>query len=147
MLKQVQHDGMRLRLGSLIALPLFLALAACGQTEAPVENAATANAAVPAVEGEVTLAERLVREALSDPEGLVFSDPIRSRSEGVTIVCGRYTQGQAPARRYIVVDNQDVFVEPNMSAAGMDAAFAEFCTQGAQRPAQPAPPTPEENAQ
>ncbi|MBX3562124.1 MAG: hypothetical protein KF780_09970 [Sphingomonas sp.] len=122
-------------------------LAACGEAEAPVENAVPMNIASNAIEGEVTLAERLAREALGNPEALTFADPIRSRSEGVTIICGHYTRGEEPARRYIVVDNQDVFVEANMSQADMDASFAEFCTQGAQRPAQPAAPAPQENAQ
>jgi hypothetical protein len=129
------------------ALPLFLALAACGEAEAPVENVAPMDVSSNMIEGEVTLAERLVREALGNAEALSFADPIRSRSEGVTIICGHYTRGQEPARRYIVVDNQDVFVEANMEQADMDAAFAEFCTQGAQRPAQPAPTPPRENKQ
>lgn len=130
------------------ALPFFLAIAACGDAEVPVqENVAPMDVSSNAIEGEVTLAERLVREALDNPEALTFADPIRSRSDNVTIICGHYTRGQEPARRYIVVDNQDVFVEANMSQADMDASFTEFCTQGAQRPAQPAAPTPQENAQ
>lgn len=130
------------------AFPLFLAIAACGEAEAPVEsNNVAMDVAMNAIEGEVTLAERLVREALGNPEPLAFANPLRSRSEGVTIICGNYTRGDEPARRYIVVDNQDVFVEANMPQADMDASFAEFCTQGAQRPAQPAPPSVQENAQ
>ncbi len=130
------------------ALPLLLVIVACGEAEAPVEeNVAPMDVSSNAIEGEVTLAERLVREALGNPEPLSFADPIRSRSDNVTIICGQYTRGEEPARRYIVVDNQDVFVEATMPQADMDASFAEFCTQGAQRPAQPAPPTVLENAQ
>ncbi len=132
---------------AVFALPLFLAIAACGAAETPVENNVAMDVVANALEGEVTLAERLVREALNNPEALSFADPIRSRSDNVTIICGHYTRGGEPARRYIVVDNQDVFVEANMPQADMDAAFAEFCTQGAQRPAQPAAPTPQENKQ
>ena len=133
---------------ALFALPILLAIAACGEAEAPVEShTAAMDVAMNAIAGEVTLAERLVREALGDSEALTFANPLRSRSQGVTIICGNYTRGDEPARRYIVVDNQDVFVEATMPQADMDASFAEFCTQGAQRPAQPAPPPVLENAQ
>nr|MDQ4088370.1 hypothetical protein [Pseudomonadota bacterium] len=82
-----------------------------------------------AVEGDVGAAERLVRQRLGDPQGLAFSNPRRGASEGVSIVCGDYEQG-GQRQRYIVVDRQDVFVEPQMQGGEMDRAFREFCGEG-----------------
>ena len=103
-------------------------LAACDRNE-PANNQATANAAAPQPEGAVGRAERLVREQLGNPQGLAFVNPRRSASEGVPIICGEYRQG-ASSHRYIVVDGEDVFVEPRMVPGEMDRAFGEFCDDG-----------------
>jgi len=97
----------------LAAAPLLL-LGACGQSEAPANNVAEA-AKAPAIEGDVGTAQRLVREKLGEAEarGISFSEPRRSRSEGVTIICGAYTQAGAN-QRYIVVGGEDAYVEPQM---------------------------------
>lgn len=127
------------------AVPFLLS--ACGQAEAPANNVVTV-AKAPAVEGDVGVAQRLVREKLGEAgaRGISFAEPRRSRSEGVTIICGSYNQAGA-SHRYIVVGGEDAFVEPQMGAGEMDRAFVEFCNQGAQQPGQPAPPPPpEENA-
>lgn len=108
------------------ALPVLLMLAACQDGPAPANDAATAPPrALP--EGDVSTAQRLVREKLGNPDDLVFSAPRRSASEGVRIVCGRFTQGDGPPQRYIVVASRDAFVEPRMRPGEMDRAVAEFC--------------------
>ena len=114
-----------------LASGLTLLLAACGQGEAPAANqtAAAPKAAPAAVEGDVGAAERLVRERLGDAQGLAFSNPRRGASEGVAIVCGEYRQG-GQSHRYVVVDRQDVFLEPQMQPGEMDRAFREFCGEG-----------------
>lgn len=129
----------------LAAAPLLL-LGACGQPDAPANNVA-APAKAPEIEGDVGIAQRLVREKLGEAgaRGISFSEPRRSRSEGVTIICGAFTQA-GRAHRYIVVGGEDAFVEPQMGPGEMDRAFVEFCNQGAQNPAQPAPPPVLENA-
>lgn len=126
----------------LAAAPLLL-LGACGQSEAPANNLVTAEN-VPAVEGDVGAAQRLVREKLGNAAGITFAEPRRSRSEGVTVICGSYLQNGG-SRRYIAIpDSEQAFVEPQMGPGEMDRAFVEFCNQGAQNPGQPAAPT--ENA-
>ena len=96
------------------------------------------------MDGDVGHAQRLVRETLGNAQNITFSEPFRSRSEGVTVICGRYAQGDAAAQRYVaVLGSEQVFVEPQMGAGEMDRAFVEFCNQGAQNPAQPAPPSVE----
>jgi hypothetical protein len=109
------------------ALPLLLELmlAACQDGAAPSNNAMAAPKALP--EGDVSAAERLVRQKLGNPADIVFSSPRRSASDGVRIVCGRYAQGGGPSQRYIVVDSRDAFVEPQMVPREMDRADAEFC--------------------
>ena len=118
----------------------LLLLAGCGGGgETNNEAAAAPPAKAPQVEGDVGKAERLVREQLGNPQGLTFTSPRRSISEGVTIICGNYTQG-GTAQRYIVVGGEEVFVEPRMQAGQMDRAFTEFCGAGSAG-------SPEENAQ
>ena len=109
-------------------------LAACGREEPAANNqaaAAPANAAASAPEGEgdVSTAERQVRERLGNPQGVIFSNARRGASEGVRIICGDYEQ-DGQRQRYIVVGGEDVFVEPQMQAGEMDRAFAEFCGDG-----------------
>ncbi|HEX8640789.1 MAG TPA: hypothetical protein VF704_06500 [Allosphingosinicella sp.] len=115
-----------------LAPAALIVLAACGR-DAPAANglsAAAPKAPAPVVEGEVGAAERLVRRRLGNPQGLTFSNPRRSASEGVSIICGDYRQG-GRSRRYIVVDRQDAFVESQMQPGEMDRAYREFCAGGA----------------
>ena len=116
-----------------IGFAALLLLASCGRGEPSAANQAAAvpakAPAAPAVEGEVSAAERLVRQRLGNPQGLAFSNPRRGASEGVAIVCGDYEQG-GQRQRYIVVDRQDVFVESQMQGGEMDRAFGEFCGEG-----------------
>ena len=119
------------------AMTLLLAptmLAACDRGEPAVnaQAAAPANAAAPAAapQGDVSTAERAVRERLGNARAITFANPRRGASEGVRIVCGEYLQGDA-RHRYIVVAGEDVFIEPQMQPGEMDRAFAEFCGDGA----------------
>jgi hypothetical protein len=126
-------------------LVAVLLLAACDRAEAPANNQAAApQAPAPASEGDVAAAERLVRERLGNPQGLVFANPLRTASEGVTIICGDYAQG-AERQRYIVVGGEDVFIEPQMSAGEMDRAYGEFCAEGQGN--RPSPVAPQGNSQ
>ena len=70
-----------------------------------------------------------MRERIGNGDDVTFSNARRGASEGVPIVCGDYRQS-GQTHRYIVVDRQDVFVEPQMRAGEMDRAFAEFCGDG-----------------
>jgi hypothetical protein len=47
----------------------------------------------------------------------------------VPIVCGAYEQGGV-RQRYIVVDRDRAFIEPQMRAGEMNRAIAEFCREG-----------------
>jgi hypothetical protein len=109
----------------LLAAPFLLA--ACQQAEAPVNKAAPAPKA--AAGGDVAAAERLVRERLGSGGEVHFFGARRTASDGVAIVCGRYEQGGV-RQRYIVVDGEQAFVEPQMRAGEMDRAAAEFCGLG-----------------
>jgi hypothetical protein len=104
-----------------------LFLAGCQQADAPAHRAEA-----PAVElpkGDVSTAERLVRERMGNPRDLTFADAERSASQGVPIICGAFEQA-GQRHRYIVVGGEDVFVEPQMEPGEMDRAFAEFCGEG-----------------
>lgn len=107
---------------------LALLTAACGRADAPANRQADVPPAPSAAAalGDVSAAERQVRRRLNDPAGLTFSDPYRTASEGVTIICGRYAQGRTN-QRYIVVDGNDVFLEPELQPGEMDRYFAEYC--------------------
>ena len=120
-------------------------LAACQQTEAPAGNqvaqAPAPKQAVP--ESDVSAAERLVRARLGAAGAAVrFVAASRSASQGVPIVCGAYEQGGA-RQRYIVVNRDDTFVEPQMRPGQMERAVAEFCGQGNDNRPPPATPVPE----
>ena len=106
-----------------IATPLLLV--ACGPAQVPANEQANAFV-LPGPRGDVSTAQRRVRERLGDPDGLAFVEARRSASEGVDIVCGAYELG-GQRQRYVVVDGTDAFVEPQMRPGGMDEAFAEFC--------------------
>ena len=124
--------------------PLVLApfLTACQQAPAPANNQA---AAVPppkqaAPEGDVATAQRLVRARLGGAE-VHFLTVQRSANEGVAIVCGTYEQG-GRTQRYIVVNGEDAWVEPQMRPGQMDLAVAEYCGQGGDNRPPPATPVP-----
>ena len=58
------------------------------------------------------------------------------------IVCGDTSRG-GRRQRYIVVNREDAFVEPQMRPGQMDRAVAEFCGQGHDNRPPPATPVPE----
>jgi hypothetical protein len=126
----------------LLAVPLLLS--GCQQAEAPVSNEAAAapvpQKAVP--ETDVSAAERLVRARIASGGAARFIDARRSASDGVPIVCGAYEQG-GRRQRYVVVNGEEAFVEPQMRAGQMDRAVAEFCGQGADNRPPPATPVAE----
>ena len=111
-----------------VAIASLLPLAACGPVALPANEQSNAFV-LPGAGGDVSAAQRKVRERLGDPEGLAFIEARRSASEGVDIVCGAYELG-GQRQRYVVVDGTDAFVEPQMRPGGMDEAFAEFCGEG-----------------
>jgi hypothetical protein len=111
---------------AMLAMPM---LAAC-QSGAPANNqsaAAPANAAAPA--DPLAVAERLVRERVRQRGEMRIVEARVRAHEGVPVVCGVYEQG-GQRQRYIVVDGQDVFVEPEMAAGQMPRAINEFCAEG-----------------
>ena len=127
--------------------PVVLAplLAACQQ--APANNqAAAAPAPAPAQkaapESDVSAAQRLVRSRLGAGADVHFLEVHRSASAGVPIVCGFYEQG-GHRQRYIVVNREDAFVEPQMRPGQMDQAVAEFCREGNDNRPPPVLPVPE----
>ena len=114
-------------MGRSALVPLLL-LAGCQSEAPPADNRETA-APVPKgaqPESESARAERLVREAAGNAQGLTFMPPQRTLSDGVPILCGQYARG-AERQRYIVVNGEQAFIEPRMRAGEMDRAFAEFC--------------------
>ena len=121
--------------------PLFL-LTACQQAEAPANNqVAVAPPQKAAPESDVSAAQRLVRARIGGGE-VRFLDVSRSASDQVPIVCGQYEQG-GRRQRYIVVNREEAFVEPQMRPGEMDRAVAEFCGQGHDNRPPPATPTAE----
>jgi len=111
------------------AILLSAALAAC-QSAAPANNQSAA-APTPAAQPEtpVAAAERLVRARVRQGGEVRFAESRAGTHEGVNVVCGAYQQGQA-RHRYIVVNGEDVFVEPEMAAGEMPRAISEFCAEG-----------------
>ena len=107
-----------------------LLLAGCQREETPATNPPAAARApapkAPQPENEVARAERLVREQVGGAERLAFTPPQRTLSGGVPILCGEYDRA-GTRHRYIVVNNERVFIEPRMRAGEMDRAFNEFC--------------------
>ena len=130
-----------------LGLAPLLILAACNRgADANDQAGAAANAAA-GEESDVGKAERLVRERLGNAQGVTFADPIRTASQDIGIVCGRYTHDGA-THRYVVVAREDVFLEPEMEEGEMERGYAEFCREGTgNRPAPAAPSTPQGNKQ
>jgi hypothetical protein len=117
-------------------------LAACQQAEAPANQVAVAPPQKAAPLGDVGTAERLVRARIAAGGEIRFVAAIRSASDQVPIVCGQYEQG-GRRQRYVVVNGEDAFVEPQMRPGEMDRAVAEFCGQGHDNRPPPATPTAE----
>ncbi|HEY5710829.1 MAG TPA: hypothetical protein VIT38_02945 [Allosphingosinicella sp.] len=111
-----------------LALAALLLLVACRQAEAPANKAAVAPPA-PAVVGDVTAAQRLVRQRLGTGGEIRFTDVQRRASDGVPIICGAYEQAGV-RQRYIVVGGEEAFVEPQMRAGEMERAVGLYCTDG-----------------
>jgi hypothetical protein len=117
-------------------------LAACQQPEAPANNQAAAPVPQKAApESDVSAAQRLVRARIGGGE-IRFLAATRSASDQVPIVCGAYEQG-GRQQRYIVVNREEAFVEPQMQPGQMDRAVAEFCGQGNDNRPPPATPVTE----
>jgi hypothetical protein len=142
-LRQAQPERIMVNGGAVLtAVPLLL-LAACQQAQAPANHAAAAPApqkAAPA--SDVSAAERLVRARIAGGGAARFAGARRSASDGVPIVCGTYEQG-GRRQRYVVVNGEEAFVEPQMHAGEMDRAVAEFCGRGTDNRPPPATPAAE----
>ncbi|MGQ0659268.1 hypothetical protein [Sphingosinicella sp.] len=111
---------------AVLAMPM---LVAC-QSGAPANNqtaAAPANAAAPS--DPLATAERLVRARVSQRGELRFVEARVRDHQGVAVVCGAYEQS-GRQQRYIVVNGEDVFVEPEMAAGEMPRAINLFCAEG-----------------
>ena len=106
-----------------------LLVAACqsGATNNNQSAAAPTNAAAPS--DPLAVAERLVRARVQQRGEVRFIEARVRDHQGVAVVCGAYEQG-GQRLRYIVVDGQDVFVEPEMGAGQMPQAINEFCAEG-----------------
>lgn len=107
-----------------------LALLAACQSGGEANNQA-ANAAAPAAAPETpaATAERLVRARVGSSGEVSFAQANARTHEGVSVVCGAYTQGST-RHRYIVVNGEDVFIEPEMGPGEMARAVTEFCGDG-----------------
>lgn len=124
------------------ALAPLLLLAACQRAEPPANQAEAAPPPQPTTAGDISAAEDLVRRRLGGRE-IRFSGARRSASEGVSIVCGFYEQ-EGARRRYIVVGDEDAFVESQMVPGEMERAVREFCREGGDNgPARRTPPSGE----
>ena len=104
-------------------------LAACQQAAPPANQIVVAPQQKAAPESDVGAAQRLVRASIGAGGEVRFLNPIRSASQGVPIICGQYEQA-GRRQRYIVVNRQDTFIEPQMQPGQMDRAVAEFCREG-----------------
>lgn len=107
-------------------------LAAC-QSGPAANNQADAspeaNNSAAAQESDADAAQRLVRAQVAERGAVSFAQPQTGTRQGVTVVCGRYSQS-GREHRYIVVNREDVFVEPEMRAGEMERAVREFCGDG-----------------
>ena len=108
-----------------------LLLAACQQADVPTNQPAPAAAPKTDAEadGEIGNAERVVRQRMGTTGETHFFGARRSASGGVPIVCGLYEQGGV-RHRYIVVNGEEAFIEPQMRPGEMDRAVSEFCGEG-----------------
>ena len=107
-----------------------LLLAACQQAE-PANNQAATPAPAPKAHanGDIGNAERVVRQRIGTAGETHFFGARRSASGGVPIVCGLYEQSGV-RHRYIVVNGEEAFIEPQMRPGEMDRAVSEFCGEG-----------------
>jgi hypothetical protein len=121
----------------LVLVPL---LAACQQAATSNNHVAAAPPQKAAPEGDIAAAQRQVRARLNGAE-VHFLAANRSASEGVPIVCGSYEQS-GRRQRYVVVNGEDAWVEPQMRPGQMDLAVAEYCGQGSDNRPPPATPAP-----
>ena len=109
----------------MLAMPM---LAAC-QSDQPANNQVTAAPPPVSPANPVAIAERLVRERVAARGTPRFVESAIRRHQGVIVVCGAYEQAGS-RQRYIVVNGEDVFVEPEMAAGQMALAVNEFCAEG-----------------
>ena len=109
---------------ALIALAA-LSAAGCARAQDPANQAQPANVAqAPASPAEQ--AQRLVAQRLGNVPNLAFGEAQVFMSGGATVVCGRYTQPGQPAQRYMVIGDEDVFVEGEFDG-NLNQAVAEAC--------------------
>jgi hypothetical protein len=122
-LRQAQPDRFWVGLGSVFAL------VAC-QSGAPANNQTAevpTNAAAPS--DPLATAERLVRAQIGSRGEVRFVEARVRDHQGVPVVCGVYEQG-GQRQRYIVVNGEQVWVEPDMGPGQMPIAVNEFCAEG-----------------
>jgi hypothetical protein len=117
----------------LLVMTAVATLAAC-QSSPAANNQADAspetNNSATAQESDVDAAQRLVRAQVAERGAVSFAAPPQTGTrQGVTVVCGKYSQS-GREHRYIVVNREDVFVEPEMRPGEMPRAVAEFCGDG-----------------
>jgi hypothetical protein len=116
----------------LLVLTAAATLAAC-QSNPATNNQANAspeaNNSATVQESDVDAAQRLVRAQVAERGAVSFAQPQTGTREGVSVVCGKYSQS-GREHRYIVVNREDVFVEPEMRPGEMPRAVAEFCGDG-----------------
>ena len=108
------------------------ALAACQSNPAAnnqAEATAETNNSAAVQENDVAAAQRLVRAQIGARGEVRFGPPQTGTRENVSVVCGKYNQA-GREHRYIVVDREDVFVEPEMREGEMERAVREFCGDG-----------------
>jgi hypothetical protein len=109
---------------ALIALAA-LNVAACAQAQEPGDQAAAANV-VEAPASPAEQAQRLVAQRLGNAGDLSFGEAQIFSSNGATVVCGRYQEAGEPAKRYVAVGEEDVFIEGEF-VGDMNQAVAEAC--------------------
>ena len=109
----------------MFAMPM---LAAC-QSGQPANNQAAVAPPPASPANPVAIAERLVRERVGARGEIRFVEGGIRQHQGVIVVCGAYEQA-AGRQRYIVVNGEDVFIEPEMAAGQMALAVNEFCAEG-----------------
>jgi len=102
-----------------------LSAAGCAEAQAPANQAQAANA-VQALATPAEQAQRLVAQRLGNAQGISFGETQVFMSQGATVVCGRYAQPGQPAQRYMVIGEEDVFVEGEFDG-NMNQAVAEAC--------------------
>ncbi|MGE0180195.1 MAG: hypothetical protein AB7O91_10300 [Sphingomonas sp.] len=109
----------------MLAMPM---LAAC-QSDQPANNQTVAAPAPASPANPIAIAERLIRARVGERGQPRFVQGTIRRHQEVIVVCGAYEQAGA-RQRYIVVNGEDVFIEPEMAAGEMSRAINEFCAEG-----------------